>query len=182
MTTNNEATVCSITHCYVDWASYCFSAQWYSQICAGQRWDQGWSEEVEVRKSGGKNESYIEKSSFSSRSKSFLSSAGKTASGSGCSEITGDGCFQYLPLQKEIYQRWGKISLRSNNELSINLWAKNMLWSVRAHSSCWDLSFITQIAAVQPCPCYCSLSPCWLNKLLLDVWGPTPAINLFTFN
>lgn len=30
---------------------------------------------------------------------------GKTASESSCREITGDGCFQYLPLQKEISQR-----------------------------------------------------------------------------
>lgn len=108
---------------------------------------------------------------------------GKTASRSRCSEITGDGCFQYLPLQKEICQRGKKKkSLRSNNEFTINRWAKNMLWSVCARSSCCDLSFITEVAVLQPCPCYCTLSCCWLNKLLLDVWGPTPAINLFAFN
>lgn len=100
------------------------------------------------------------------------------------------GVFQYLHLQKGILQI-EETSLRSNAGIAINLWAKNMLWCLflphihtrlRLHPSC-NPPFITAVATLQPCPCYCTLSPCWLNKLLLDVWGPsTPAINLFTFN
>ncbi len=107
------------------------------------------------------------------------------------------GRLQYLRLQKEISQI-GKKSLRSNTGIAIHLRAKNMLWCLflshtnththtHTHTQT-ETPFLLQssiyhsCSTLQPCPCYCTLSHCWLNKLLLDVWGPTPAINLFTFN
>lgn len=179
--------MCSIAHCYVDWASYCVSAQWYSQICrrvcAGQRWDQGWSEEVEVGKSGEKLALHIEIINLFIQ-QTFPQQCRKN---SFSFQVQWDYWRWVFPIfttsKRDSSQRKKKKkSLRSNNEFTINLRAKNMLWSVCAHSSCRDVSFITEVAVLQPCPCYCTLSCCWLNKLHLDVWGPTPAINVFTFN